>query len=112
MSLRQQESDNGTSSAPVVVTTSWDDGDRLDLKLAELLTRKGLPATLYIATGELGKASTLSASDLRELAKAGFEIGAHTVTHPVLTDIDGDAVAREVLESKNTLEAILGREVT
>jgi len=54
----------------------------------------------------------LSASDLRELAKAGFEIGAHTVTHPVLTDIDGDAVTREVEQSKQTLEAVLGREVT
>jgi peptidoglycan-N-acetylglucosamine deacetylase len=112
MSFGRQNTDDRPTIPPVVVTTSWDDGDRLDLKLAELLARKGLAATLYIATGELGKASTLSASDLRELAKAGFEIGAHTVTHPVLTDIDGDSVTREVAESKQTLETVLGREVS
>jgi peptidoglycan/xylan/chitin deacetylase (PgdA/CDA1 family) len=95
----------------VVVTTSWDDGDRSDLKLAELLASRGLPATFYVPTGALGQASTLSPSDLREFASAGFEIGAHTVTHPILTDLTGTALTREIGECKHVLEEILGIEV-
>ncbi len=95
----------------VVVTTSWDDGDRLDLKLADLLANRGLRATFYVPTGNLGTASVLTSSRLRELADAGFEIGAHTVTHPVLTDITGDSLVREITECKQVLEQMLGREV-
>ena len=32
-----------------IVTTSWDDGHKLDLKLAKLLKKYGVPATFYIA---------------------------------------------------------------
>jgi hypothetical protein len=95
----------------VVVTTSWDDGDLWNLKLAEMLASRGLPATFYIPTGTLGDGSTLSAAQLRDLAGAGFEIGAHTVTHPVLSDITGAALKGEVVECKRALEEILGREV-
>jgi len=95
----------------VVVTTSWDDGDCCDLKLAELLAKKRLPATFYVTTGALGKVSTMSAAQLRELANAGFEIGGHTVTHPILSDLHGAALMREVVECKQVLEEILGREV-
>ena len=103
--------DKSRSSKAVVVTTSWDDGDLCDVKLAELLGSRGLPATFYVSTGALGKGSNLSGSQLRELADAGFEIGAHTVTHPVLTDLSGAALAREIVDCKLTLEQILGREV-
>jgi peptidoglycan/xylan/chitin deacetylase (PgdA/CDA1 family) len=108
MSFRDFESG---SAKTVVVTTSWDDGDRSDLKLAELLAIRSLPATFYIATGALGQGSTLAPSQLREFASAGFEIGAHTVTHPVLTDLTGTALTREIGECKHVLEGILGKEV-
>ena len=99
------------SAKTVVVTTSWDDGDRWNLKLAELLASRRLPGTFYVPTGGLGNPSTLSAADLRELAGAGFEIGAHTVSHPILSDLHGAALTREVVECKQVLEDILGREV-
>jgi peptidoglycan-N-acetylglucosamine deacetylase len=95
----------------VIVTTSWDDGDRCDLKLAELLADRGLPATFYVPTGSLAQGSTMAPADLRELANAGFEIGAHTVTHPILSDLRGAVLAREVEKCKQTLEEILGCEV-
>jgi peptidoglycan/xylan/chitin deacetylase (PgdA/CDA1 family) len=105
-------SPDAAAKKATVVTTSWDDGDRTDLKLAELLASRGLPGTFYISTGRLGSSSAMSATDLRGLATAGFEVGAHTVTHPVLTDLHPSGVAREVVDSKRSLEAILGREVT
>jgi len=95
----------------VIVTTSWDDGDVWNLKLAEKLASRGLPATFYIPTGALGQGSTMTVAQLRELDNSGFEIGAHTVSHPVLSDLTGETLKREVVDCKRTLEHILGREV-
>lgn len=95
----------------VIVTTSWDDGDIWNLKLAEKLASRGLPATFYIPTGALGQGTTMSAGQLRELDGGGFEIGAHTVSHPILSDLTGETLKREVAECKQALEDVLGREV-
>jgi len=108
--MRSQH-DNSAAGKTVIVTTSWDDGDLWNLKLAELLAKRGLPATFYVPTGALGQGSTMTPQQLRELASAGFEIGAHTVSHPVLSDLTGAALAREVTECKQVLQEILGREV-
>jgi peptidoglycan-N-acetylglucosamine deacetylase len=101
-----------TSKKMVIVTTSWDDGHCNDLKVAELLDLRKLPGTFYVTSGGLGKSSNMPATDLRELSKAGFEIGGHTVTHPILTDLDPSSLNREVVECKASLEAILSREVS
>jgi|HubBroStandDraft_6_1064221.scaffolds.fasta_scaffold00009_66 peptidoglycan/xylan/chitin deacetylase (PgdA/CDA1 family) len=111
MSFQEQCCDGGLPGKTVFVTTSWDDGDRCDLRLAELLASRRLPATFYVATGGLGTGSTMSAAHLRELSNAGFEIGAHTVTHPVLTEVSASVATRELLDCKRTLENLLGREV-
>jgi hypothetical protein len=43
--------------------------------------------------------------EIREMAQGGIEIGAHTVTHPVLSTIDDPARLQfEVLESKRRIE--------
>ncbi len=97
---------------PVFVTTSWDDDDRSGLKLAELLSVHRLPGTFYVPTGRLGRDSLFSVSDLRTLSAAGFEIGGHTVTHAVLTQVGAGQQAREISACKSTLQQILGREVT
>jgi len=55
---------------------------------------------------------TLSVSELKLLAELrGIEIGAHTVTHPVLSLLPAEAQSRELRESKAYLESILGRPV-
>lgn len=40
--------------------------------------------------------------------KAGFEIGAHTVTHPILTKTDPKAAAMEIVSSRAMLQDIIG----
>lgn len=50
---------------------------------------------------------------LRELAAGGISIGAHTVTHPILSRLEHpDEVEREILASKAELENRLQRPVT
>lgn len=96
----------------VFVTTSWDDDDRSGLQLAELLSAHGLPGTFYVPTGRLGRDLLFTGGDLRTLSAEGFEIGGHTVTHAVLTQLGPGQQSREVSACKNTLQQILGREVT
>lgn len=53
-----------------------------------------------------------SPAELRELADDGFEIGAHTETHPILSRLSPDALRQEIRGAKRQLEEWLGREVS
>jgi peptidoglycan/xylan/chitin deacetylase (PgdA/CDA1 family) len=54
----------------------------------------------------------LSWDDVRSLTHAGFEIGSHTVTHPILTQIPAELLDYELKESKARIEAETGRHCT
>ena len=103
---------NTLSDKVSIVTLSWDDDDRTNLKVAELLAARKLRGTFYVTSGGLGKNSSLSTSELRSLSDAGFEIGAHSVSHPVLPELNRRDLACEVVKCKNVLEQALGTEVT
>ncbi|HZP18351.1 MAG TPA: polysaccharide deacetylase family protein [Terriglobales bacterium] len=53
----------------------------------------------------------LNASDVEELGRAGITIGAHTLSHPMLSRMSGDTAYFEVSESRSRLQKLLGREV-
>lgn len=92
----------------LTVTTSWDDGDVLDLKLANLLDRYTIKGTFYI-TKEYRK-ERLSDIDIQEISQR-HEIGAHTLTHPDLRSIVREEKIREIKGSKQWLENLLGKDV-
>jgi peptidoglycan/xylan/chitin deacetylase (PgdA/CDA1 family) len=94
-----------------IVTTSWDDGHPLDLRVASVLARHGLRGTFYIPLRPVA-GQVLNAAEMRELLRMGMEIGSHTVTHPVLTDLPDSAIDREMRDSRRALEDTLGVEVT
>jgi peptidoglycan/xylan/chitin deacetylase (PgdA/CDA1 family) len=50
----------------------------------------------------------LTSSQLRKLHAAGIELGAHTVTHPILLTLTATAAADELRASRARLEAIIG----
>jgi peptidoglycan/xylan/chitin deacetylase (PgdA/CDA1 family) len=107
--------DRGLKLQPgkMYVTTSWDDGHQLDLRLADELATRGLPGTFYISPLclEIPQAQRLTPTTLRQLAEIS-EIGGHTLTHPRLPTISLDEARREIVEGKDSLEADLGHEVT
>jgi peptidoglycan/xylan/chitin deacetylase (PgdA/CDA1 family) len=51
----------------------------------------------------------LNISELRRLADAGMSIGAHTISHPILSLCSEEEARREIQESKTLLERALGR---
>lgn len=105
--------DVGTSRPQVVVTTSWDDGHRLDTKLAALLDEYGIAGTFYIAPRnlEIEPARRLDAAGIRDIARR-FEIGGHTLSHQRLPLIPGPEAAHEMRAGKEELEDITGSAVT
>src|SRR5581483_6701047 len=94
-----------------IVTTSWDVGHPLDLRVARVLARHGVRGTFYVPLRAVA-GGLLSASQMRELLAMGMEIGSHTVTHPILTTLPLGEVDRELRDSRSMLEDLLGREVT
>ena len=55
----------------------------------------------------------LSCDEISQLTNGGLvEIGSHTVTHPVLSAQSTTQQRQEMVESKRTLETVLGRPVT
>jgi peptidoglycan/xylan/chitin deacetylase (PgdA/CDA1 family) len=53
----------------------------------------------------------VNVAELRALAEAGMAIGAHTLSHPVLSLCSEEEARHEILESKNDIERALGRPV-
>ena len=53
----------------------------------------------------------LNLAELRELADAGMTIGAHTLSHPMLSQMPEDLAFREMSQSQARLEAALGKAV-
>jgi len=49
---------------------------------------------------------------LREMESFGIEVGSHTLTHPILTNVSDDRLRRELQESRLRLEFTLGHPVT
>lgn len=77
--------------------------DEKELVLGELATK------LEVNLDELPPAEfgPTNWDQLREMAKAGIEIGSHTVNHPILTNVAADVLADELTSSKLELENIL-----
>ena len=53
----------------------------------------------------------LDAKGVREISERGMEVGSHTVTHPRLSGLDTEMLAREVGDSRQMLGEIVGAPV-
>ena len=54
----------------------------------------------------------MSRSQVKGLAEQGMTLGAHTVNHPILANIDDRTAESEIVESRHTLESLAGIPVT
>jgi peptidoglycan/xylan/chitin deacetylase (PgdA/CDA1 family) len=107
-----------------VAVITLDDGyvDNLEAA-APILQAFGFTATVYVVSGAIGrfnawddvrlgiKKPLMSAAQLRQWQVAGMEVGAHTRTHPRLTQCSDAALRDEVQGSKRDLEDRLGAAV-
>jgi peptidoglycan/xylan/chitin deacetylase (PgdA/CDA1 family) len=121
--LAAQMPPGGGPPPPGLVSLSFDDGmEDNHSVLLPLLRDYGVTATIYVATGLLGQSNPwidpragarfMTEDELRTVAAAGLEIGAHTVTHPDLSQLGVEECLDEMQRSRADLEAITGGAVT
>lgn len=53
----------------------------------------------------------MTSTEVRELRQGGMQIGAHTVSHPILARLGADEARTEIANSKEFLEGLLGERV-
>jgi peptidoglycan/xylan/chitin deacetylase (PgdA/CDA1 family) len=105
-----------------ILTFSYDDGVTQDERLAELFRKYGMAATFNVNSELLGnpgelviKGKTVShnkltPADARRVYR-GFEVAAHTLTHPPLMRQTDEEVVRQVEEDRLRLSDMMGYEV-
>lgn len=71
-------------------------------RVAELLESRKQPAPRHLM---------MSTNQVKAVRGAGHLIGAHTMTHPILTQTPNSTVRAELAESKSTLERLLNEPV-
>lgn len=92
---------------------TFDDGYAETYKTAlRWLSKNKIPFTVFVTTSFLDKTEYLSINQLKCLSKNNYcTIGAHTVTHPLLRNLNKEEVRTEIFESKKELERITEKEV-
>ena len=90
------------------------------------ITARGIPVTLFVPTGHLGKlpgwlAGTghedsieiiMTGNEIRELPEKMVMIGSHSATHRDMRRMSEAEAMRELAESKSQLERLIGRPVS
>ncbi len=116
--------------APRTVAITFDDAFRSVYDIAfPLMQRLGMTGTMFVPTAWPGRdepmswagidhwsggphepeLACMSWDQLRELQDAGWEIGAHTHTHPHLTEIDDATLAGELERARQICTDRMGR---
>lgn len=90
---------------PLLIT--FDDGYEDNYtEAAPLLQKYGFQAVLFMVGVNVDRPDRLSAAQIRDMNKQGWNIAAHTMTHPDLTRLDKNSLAWELGGSKRTIERL------
>lgn len=104
------------------LTFSFDDGVLQDERAIKILDKYNLKATFNLNSSLLGLKNTLPfpqkpichdkiiPSKIKEIYK-NHEVAVHTLTHPNLTQCNGDVITHQVEEDRLTLEKLTGKQV-
>lgn len=102
---------------PIFIALTFDDGTYHQYTLLHLLHRLNIRGTIFCVTNLERHPNTnkklliREPEKLRELHRMGHEIGSHTCTHPNLTLLSTNELEKELKNSKDTLEKIIGDDV-
>lgn len=83
-----------------LVTFLFDDGAK-DVHENAFPIMGDLPGVVYMITGYVNGTTYMSLDQLKELHDAGWEIAAHSVTHPMLTDVSDADLLWELETSRD-----------
>jgi glycosyltransferase involved in cell wall biosynthesis len=119
MSCEAAELNLAETGLPLVPLRSLDDKKAAYRVLESLLKYQGTQEReellLQLTRKMVGEAvpfPTLTEAQVRQVARAGFGIGAHTRSHPILALCDDDAARAEIRDVRGQLSDMIGQEVT
>jgi peptidoglycan/xylan/chitin deacetylase (PgdA/CDA1 family) len=94
---------------------TFDDAYKSQYYIAKLLYSQGIKATFFIPVGLkyhlVDNSPLLTLTEVKEISRMGYEIGSHGYSHINLLNASYDEILREVKESKELLENIIGDKV-
>jgi peptidoglycan/xylan/chitin deacetylase (PgdA/CDA1 family) len=95
------------------VAITFDDGYCDTVSAIETLRMRGLCSTVYITSGRVGDGDAITAYQVGTLAgwQDSVELGAHSVTHTRLDELSTLAAVREIRDSKDAVQQLVGRRV-
>ncbi len=70
-----------------------------------------LPLLLGVDPSSTLEPQMLTWAQVNEMSQNGIQFGAHTVTHPVLSQVDAEVLQKEIADSKTMIEERTGRAV-
>ena len=96
------------------VVLTFDDGYRDNYQSAlPVLRQYHFKATVFMITAKINdtKNGYLTADELKEMDKSGFAVECHTVSHPDLSELSYKQQYRQLFDSRETLQKLLGHPV-
>ena len=101
--LRAKKGKQQLPEKAIIVT--FDDGYKDNLTdMLPIMNERGMTATVFMVTNDIGMPGYLTWDDLRELEANGIEIGSHTCNHLPLTEMSPDEANDELIKSKLIME--------
>jgi len=76
-----------------------------------ILKKYSATGTFFIISSKIGRKEYMNEDQIKELVLAGQEIGSHSVNHLELDKLKGQSLERELKQSKEDLEKIIGKTV-
>jgi peptidoglycan/xylan/chitin deacetylase (PgdA/CDA1 family) len=125
VSMRKLRRAMSRGSTKGLVGLTFDDGDEGFLHtVVPMLESFGFSATVFVVAGLLGEENIwefayeprprmriLNAKELHDVSVRGMEVGAHSMTHARLLDLEPKRLNQEVSGSRQVLSEILGEAV-
>ncbi|MCD4780571.1 MAG: polysaccharide deacetylase family protein [Candidatus Omnitrophica bacterium] len=94
------------------VVITFDDGYKNNYTNAfPILKKYQFPATVFMPSDKVGLEGRLSYKEIQEMLAHHVDFGSHTRTESYLPDLDKEQWVKEIEQSKNILDQLLGKNI-
>lgn len=98
--------------SPKSVLITFDDGYAGNYEFAfPILNKYELGATFFVVVNKMNEKEMLTWEQAKEMARHGMSIQSHTMSHPLLSQLDEKRTKEELYKSKLTIENHMGAAV-